>query len=61
MIGQTVEVLVTGKNPKREGEMIGRTETYRVVNIKSDIQTIIGEFIPVTIETVGPYSLRAKH
>jgi tRNA-2-methylthio-N6-dimethylallyladenosine synthase len=56
MIGKTLEVLVSGKNPKREGEVIGRTETYRVVNFKS--RTPVGEFTNVSIEHVGPYSLR---
>jgi tRNA-2-methylthio-N6-dimethylallyladenosine synthase len=56
MIGRTVEVLVTGKNPRRTGEVIARTETYRVVNFKSD--TPEGEFTRVSIDHVGPYSLR---
>lgn len=56
MIGQTVEVLVTGPNRKRPGEMIARTETYRVVNFKSDIPE--GQFTRVKIENAGPYSLR---
>jgi tRNA-2-methylthio-N6-dimethylallyladenosine synthase len=58
MIGKTVEVLVSGKNHRREGEVIGRTETYRVVNFKS--QTPIGQFTKVLIDNVGPYSLRGK-
>jgi len=57
-IGSIVEVLVTAKNPKKEGEVIGRTESYRVVNFKSD--TAIGEFTHVLVEHVGPYSLRGK-
>ncbi len=57
-IGSVVEVLVTAKNPKKEGEVIGRTGSYRVVNFKSD--TAIGEFTHVLVENVGPYSLRGK-
>ena len=58
LIGSVVEVLVTTRNPKKEGEVIGRTESYRVVNFKSD--TAIGEFTQVLVENVGPYSLRGK-
>jgi tRNA-2-methylthio-N6-dimethylallyladenosine synthase len=56
LVGQTVEVLVTGKNPKAPAEMVGRTETYRVVNFVSD--TPEGTFAKVKVERVGPYSLR---
>ncbi len=57
MIGKTVEVLVTGKNPKKPGEMIGRTESYRVVNFKSGAE--VGQFVRVKVESAGPYSLCA--
>lgn len=57
-IGKTVEVLVTGPNPKRPGEIIGRTVNYRVVNFKS--VTPAGEFTRVLVENVGPYSLRGR-
>jgi len=55
LIGKTLEVLVTGINPRKKDEMIGRTESYRVVNFKS--QTPVGEFTFVKIEAVGPHSL----
>ena len=55
-IGKTVEVLVTGSNPKKPGEVIGRTVHYRVVNFKSG--TPVGQFTNVLVENVGPYSLR---
>jgi len=58
LIGSTVEVLITGKNPKKSGEVIGRTVSYRVVNFKSG--TGVGEFTKVLIENVGPYSLRGR-
>ncbi|MCP5107957.1 MAG: tRNA (N6-isopentenyl adenosine(37)-C2)-methylthiotransferase MiaB [bacterium] len=57
-IGKTVEVLVTGPNPKRAGEVIARTVNYRVVNFKSE--TPAGEFTNVLVENVGPYSLRGR-
>jgi tRNA-2-methylthio-N6-dimethylallyladenosine synthase len=56
LIGKTVEVLVTGSNPKKPGEVIGRTVNYRVVNFKSS--TPVGQFTNVLVENVGPYSLR---
>lgn len=56
LLGETVEVLVTGPNPKAPGEMIGRTESYRVVNFVSG--TPEGRFTKVKVERVGPYSLR---
>jgi tRNA-2-methylthio-N6-dimethylallyladenosine synthase len=58
LIGSTVEVLITGKNPRKPGEVIGRTVSYRVVNFKSG--TGVGEFTKVLIENVGPYSLRGR-
>lgn len=58
LIGKTVEVLVTGRNPKKEGEVIARTGSYRVVNFKSSIE--IGRFTDVLVENVGPYSLRGR-
>ena len=56
LIGETVEVLVTEANPKAPGEVIGRTESYRVVNFAS--ATPKGRFTQVKVERVGPYSLR---
>lgn len=58
LIGGAVEVLVTARNPKVETEVIGRTESYRVVNFES--AAAAGEFRNVFIESVGPYSLRGR-
>lgn len=58
LIGSTVEVLVTGPNTKKEGDVIGRTETYRVVNFQSG--TAAGQFTKVKVQRVGPYSLRGS-
>jgi tRNA-2-methylthio-N6-dimethylallyladenosine synthase len=58
LIGEVVEVLVTGPNPGKPGEVIGRTVNYRVVNFKST--TPAGEFTNILIENVGPYSLRGE-
>ncbi len=56
LTGKTVKVLVTGPNPKKPGEVIGRTVNYRVVNFKSG--TPAGRFTNILVENVGPYSLR---
>ncbi|MCP5053256.1 MAG: tRNA (N6-isopentenyl adenosine(37)-C2)-methylthiotransferase MiaB [bacterium] len=58
LIGRTVEVLVTGRNPRMDGDVIGRTETYRVVNFKSGVNA--GQFTNVRVDNVGPYSLRGQ-
>ncbi len=57
-IGHTLEVLVTGRNPRKKDEMIGRTESYRVVNFPS--KTPVGDFTFVKIDHVGPHSLRGS-
>lgn len=56
LIGQTIDVLVTEPHPRKAGDMIGRTEHYRVVNFLST--TPPGQFTRVKIENAGPYSLR---
>lgn len=57
-IGKEVEVVVSGRNPKRVGEVIARMESYRVVNFKS--VTPAGTFTKVLIDNVGAHSLRGK-
>ncbi len=56
LVGKELDVLITGNNPKIEGEVIGRTETYRVVNFKSSAEA--GDLVKVRIDRAGPYSLR---
>lgn len=55
-IGKEIEVLVTGRHPRKEGQVIGRTESYQVVNFESQAKP--GEVKKVLIENIGPYSLR---
>jgi len=55
-IGRILEVLVSEPHPKKGGEMIGRSETHRVVNFAS--RTPVGEFTRVKITAAGPHSLR---
>jgi tRNA-2-methylthio-N6-dimethylallyladenosine synthase len=58
MVGKTIEVLIAEKHPKKKGEVIGRSESYRVVNFPST--TPIGEFARVKITGAGPHSLRGE-
>jgi len=58
LIGQTSEVLIAEKHPKKTGEVIGRSESYRVVNFAS--QTPVGAFTRVKITGAGPHSLRGE-
>ncbi len=58
LIGKTIEVLVAEKHPKKAGEVIGRSESYRVVNFPS--QTPLGGFTRVRITGAGPHSLRGE-
>ncbi len=58
LLGQIVEVLVTEKHPKKTGEMIGRSESYRVVNFPSAAP--VGAFARVKITAAGPHSLRGE-
>jgi tRNA-2-methylthio-N6-dimethylallyladenosine synthase len=54
-VDKVVEVLVTQKNPRIQGEVIGRMESYRVVNFVSPAR--VGEFRQVLIKNAGPHSL----
>ena len=58
LIGQTIKVLIAEKHRKKPGDVIGRSESYRVVNFNS--QTPIGTFTKVKITGAGSYSLRGE-
>ena len=57
MVGQTQRVLVTRQAKKHTGELSGRTANNRVVNFAGP-DSLIGNFVDVTITTVLPNSLR---
>jgi len=57
-IGTEIDVLVTGPHPKKSDEVIGRTESYQVVNFVSGAAP--GEMKRVSIKNVGAYSLRGE-
>jgi tRNA-2-methylthio-N6-dimethylallyladenosine synthase len=58
LIGETIEVLVGAAHPKKPGEMIGRSESTRVVNFTS--RAPVGAFARVKITGAGPHSLRGE-
>ncbi len=55
LLGQTVDVLVEGKN-ERKGRWFGRTRTDRLVFFESD-ENWLGRMAQVTITWTGPWSL----
>ena len=56
LVGKEIEVMITGDNPKMEGELLGRTESYKIVNFPGSRKP--GEFVKVRIDHFGAYSLR---
>ncbi len=58
LIGQTIRVLIVNRHGKKPGEVIARSESYRVVNFSS--QTPVGTFAMVKITAAGPHSLRGE-
>ncbi|HUU06367.1 MAG TPA: tRNA (N6-isopentenyl adenosine(37)-C2)-methylthiotransferase MiaB [Patescibacteria group bacterium] len=57
-LGKVIEVLITEKHPKKTGEVIGRSESLRVVNFAS--RTPVGAFTRVRVTAAGPHSLRGE-
>jgi tRNA-2-methylthio-N6-dimethylallyladenosine synthase len=57
-INTIMDVLITDHHPKTPGEMIGRTESYRVVNFQSSKNP--GQFSRVKINRASPHSLRGE-
>ena len=49
-VGKTYEVLIDGKNDKRQGVLIGRTDCGKLVNMKGD-DGLIGSFVNVYIKS----------
>ncbi len=56
-VGRELQVLVTGPNPRTPGEVVARSESYRVVNLQSSAPP--GAWLNVRVQRAGPYSLRA--
>jgi len=60
MVGSTQRILVTGSSRRDPGQLQGRTENNRVVNFSATDQSLIGQFVDVTIVEALPNSLRGK-
>ncbi|MEZ5599069.1 MAG: tRNA (N6-isopentenyl adenosine(37)-C2)-methylthiotransferase MiaB [Pseudomonadales bacterium] len=58
MVGTVQTILVSGRSPRDPGQLQGRTENNRVVNVHCDDDALIGTFLPVRIEAALPNSLR---
>jgi len=59
MIGTTQQVLIERKARKGEGEIAGRCENNRVVNLPGSID-LVGQFVDVRITEAFPNSLRGE-
>jgi tRNA-2-methylthio-N6-dimethylallyladenosine synthase len=60
MVGSVQNILVTGYSRKDPGQLQGRTENNRVVNFRTEDDSIIGDFVQVEIEEALPNSLRGR-
>ena len=60
MVGTQQVVLVTGPSKRDPMALSGRTENNRVVNFSHGAQSMIGQFVEVTIDEALPNSLRGK-
>jgi tRNA-2-methylthio-N6-dimethylallyladenosine synthase len=61
MVGTQQKILVEGYAKKDPGQLSGRTENNRVVNFRCDDDSLIGEFVDVTISHALPNSLLATY
>jgi len=60
MVGTIEPVLVTGISKKDPGELQGRTENNRVVNLRADDHNVIGQIVDIKITNALPNSLRGE-
>ena len=56
MVGTVQSILVEGHAKKDHNQLMGRTESNRIVNFYGD-ESLIGQFVPVTITQALPNSL----
>ena len=59
-LGRTMEVLVEDKNPRKPGQVMGRTRQGRQVFFDGNIDEIKGEFAQVEITEARTWSLMGK-
>jgi tRNA-2-methylthio-N6-dimethylallyladenosine synthase len=55
-IGNVEEILVDGRSKLKNGQIMGRTDTNRIVNVEGP-ETMIGKFVPVRITGATATSL----
>jgi tRNA-2-methylthio-N6-dimethylallyladenosine synthase len=60
MIGQTMEVLVSGKS-RRENRWSGHASSNRVLNFTSGARDLLGTYVNVRVTDAGPASLIGEH
>jgi len=60
LVGQSFEVLVSGKS-RRENQWSGYTTSHRVVNFASQEQELLGTYVQVRVTGAGPNSLVGEH
>lgn len=56
-VGGVEQVLVESSNAKKEGEVLGRNPTNRVVVFPGDIEQLRGKIVPVRIENATPFTI----
>eukprot|EP00536_Pseudo-nitzschia_multiseries_P017280 jgi/Psemu1/224359/e_gw1.1468.7.1 len=59
-LGRTVEVLVEDKNPRKPGQVMGRTRQGRQVFFDGDIDALKGELVDVEITEARTWSLMGR-
>jgi len=59
LVGRELAVLVTSTNPKKPGELQGRTQTNRIVFFEG-ASSLIGTFVTVKITSSSNFSLRGS-
>ena len=55
-VGDVDEILVEGPSKRKNGQIMGRTRTNRIVNITAP-ESLIGQLVPVRITSATPNSL----
>ena len=59
MVGTIHELLIEGRNPKDECQLLGRTDTNKIVFFNGDTD-LIGQLVTVNIVDAGNWSLRGE-
>jgi tRNA-2-methylthio-N6-dimethylallyladenosine synthase len=59
-LGRVEEVLVEAVNPKDPSQVMGRTRGNRLTFFAGEIETLLGQLVPVKITEVRPFSLTGE-